>query len=154
MVFYLFLVPFFLFVTSGNHKKLWLIDGCNLMGYKGVPRSREILIDKLSQINTRDTEVIVVFDGKPGDESISVHRNEKENFVVVKTTGMVTADDFILQEIMEITQDPEKKYMTIRLVSGDIGLRQLCLAYRKAGTDVINPATFWKRYRPRLANLK
>jgi predicted RNA-binding protein with PIN domain len=147
-------IPIFLFITSGQHKKLWLIDGCNLMGYKGVSRSREILIDKLSQIKSRDTELIVVFDGRPDDETMSINRNGSGNFVVVQTMGAVTADDFILQEILDISKDPDKKSTSIHLVSGDKELRQRCLAYRKTCTGVINPATFWNRYRPRLANLK
>eukprot|EP00525_Craspedostauros_australis_P000884 CAMPEP_0198118120 /NCGR_PEP_ID=MMETSP1442-20131203/20427_1 /TAXON_ID= /ORGANISM="Craspedostauros australis, Strain CCMP3328" /LENGTH=170 /DNA_ID=CAMNT_0043776319 /DNA_START=51 /DNA_END=563 /DNA_ORIENTATION=+ len=137
---------------SGSIKPTtWFIDGNNLLAQKGTTRDPDVLADRLKPIKARGAETVcLVFDGKKGRaESEDV---VEENFRVVKLAEGITSDDFILQEIEQITAS--SKVDRIQVVTADRGLRRLALAYRPNVKSVVNPLTFYKKYIPRMAGLK
>ncbi len=146
-------LPAILFATSGRKFNTWYIDGYNLMGNKGIPKNRDMVIDKLREIGARDSEVILVFDGRSGDDVTQKDEDSDKSFAIVTTMQGLTADNYILQEIKAIN-DKGDTHHQVQVVSGDRELRRLCLAFRDICKNVVNPVVFWKRYRPRLANLK
>jgi hypothetical protein len=139
-----------LWFAVGRKYNTWFIDGFNLMGNRGIPKTREMVIDKLRQIDARDSEVVLVFDGRAGDQLKKEMGGSK--FVIVTTPEGVTADEYILDEIENI--DKKRGAHEVLVVTGDRGLRRSCLSYRDTCKNVVNPVVFWRRYRPRLANLK
>lgn len=146
-------LPAILFAATGRKFNTWYIDGYNLMGNKGIPKNRDMVIDKLREIGARDSEVILVFDGRAGDDITKKVDDESNRFSVVTTMEGFSADDYILQQIEAIKELGDTDH-EVQVVSGDRELRRLCLAFRDVCKNVVNPIVFWKRYRPRLANLK
>jgi len=166
-----------------NKKKVrWYIDGCNLLGHKGVgPKDPTAVARSLHPIvagGGRDgagsvESVVLVFDGAaaassssgapptpgdavaaPGDGSASVLRT-------ITLSKGTSADDFIYEEISQLLRDNGAQAATpsglgaVNVVTADRDLRRRVLAVKpRIVRNVVNPKTFWKRYLPRLAGLK
>jgi len=107
-----------------------------------------VLTEKLKPIATLEP-VILVFDGRPG-----VERSETEegNFRRVQLEEGMSSDDFILEEITAIGS--EAKENRVKLVTADKRLRSKALQKGQVVKSVVNPVTFWKKYRPRMGGLK
>lgn len=128
-----------------NH---YIIDGNNLLHSKGVPRQADVLTEKLKPIAALEP-VILVFDGRPGMER---SETEEGNFRCVQLEEGMSSDDFILEEIATIVS--ESKDNRIKLVTADKRLRSKALQKGRIVKTVVNPVTFWKKYRPRMGGLK
>lgn len=128
-----------------NH---YIIDGNNLLHSKGVPRQADMLTEKLKPIATLDP-VILVFDGRPGLER---SETEEGNFRRVQLEEGMSSDDFILEEITTIGL--ESKDNRVKLVTADKRLRSKALQQGQTVKTVVNPVTFWKKYRPRMGGFK
>ncbi|KAL3935781.1 MAG: hypothetical protein SGBAC_008770 [Bacillariaceae sp.] len=128
-----------------NH---YIIDGNNLLHSKGVPRQADVLTEKLKPIATLDP-VILVFDGRPGLER---SETEEGKFRFVQLEEGMSSDDFILEEISTIGL--ESKDNRVKLVTADKRLRSKALQQGQTVKTVVNPVTFWKKYRPRMGGLK
>jgi len=146
----------------------WYIDGNNFLGQrgsKGLPRSSDDLLERLSPISTTAAkQIVVVFDGKkdrterldnlvppastdsgpgPGTDRVKIRQ-------VLLEDGAI-ADDFIVQEIERLSG--ESKFNRIKLVTADKALRARALVNQQTKT-VVNPKTFWQKYLPRMSGLK
>ena len=128
-----------------NH---YIIDGNNLLHSRGVPRQADVLTEKLKPIATLEP-VILVFDGRPGLER---SETEEGNFRRVQLEEGMSSDDFILEEIVAIAS--ESKENRVKLVTADKRLRTKALLKGQIVKTVVNPVTFWKKYRPRMGGLK
>ena len=128
-----------------NH---YIIDGNNLLQSKGVPRQADVLTEKLKPIAEFEP-VILVFDGRPGLER---SETEEGNFRKVQLPEGMSSDDFILEEIATIGL--ESKDNRVKLVTADKRLRSKALQKGQIVKTVVNPVTFWKKYRPRMGGLK
>ena len=128
-----------------NH---YIIDGNNLLHSKGVPRQADVLTEKLKPIAEFEP-VILVFDGRPGLER---SETEEGNFRKVQLPEGMSSDDFILEEIATIGL--ESKDNRVKLVTADKRLRSKALQKGQIVKTVVNPVTFWKKYRPRMGGLK
>lgn len=134
----------------GKSKRLnhYIIDGNNLLHSKGVPREANILTEKLKPIATVEP-VILVFDGRPGFERSEI---EEGNFRSVQLEEGMSSDDFILSEIAAIGADSKEN--RVKLVTADKRLRSKALSKGQIVKSVLNPITFWKKHRPRMAGFK
>ena len=155
---FLSLLPSLLLALSKSQTKTttttWFIDGNNLYGHKGIPKNREGIRAKLQEINQRNTNVVLVWDGKKGVQG-GYTSKEKETafFTTITTREGLTADEYILSEIKTILESGAKG-QNVQLVTGDRELRRLALATKTICTNAVDPVVFWKRYRPRLAGFK
>jgi len=134
----------------GRSKKqnYYIVDGNNLLHSKGVPRHADVLAEKLKPIAVFEP-VILVFDGRPGLER---SETEEGNFRRVQLPEGMSSDDFILDEIAAIGS--ESKDNRVKLVTADKRLRSKALQKGQIVKTVVNPVTFWKKYRPRMGGLK
>ena len=149
------LLPSLLLALSKSHTTTtWFIDGNNLYGHKGIPKNREGIRTKLQEINQRNTNVVLVWDGKKGVQG-GYTSKEKETafFTTITTREGLTADEYILSEIKAILESGVTGH-DVQLVTGDRELRRLALATKTICTNAVDPVVFWKRYRPRLAGFK
>eukprot|EP00980_Cylindrotheca_fusiformis_P002966 scaffold683_cov124-Cylindrotheca_fusiformis.AAC.35 len=128
-----------------NH---YIIDGNNLLHSKGVPREAEILTEKIRPIAAADP-VILVFDGRPGVERSEI---EEGNFRKIQLGEGMSSDDFILDQITSIGADSKEN--RVKLVTADKRLRSKALSKGRVVKSVVNPITFWKKHRPRMAGFK
>ena len=128
-----------------NH---YIIDGNNLLHSKGVPIEADALTQKLKPIAALEP-VILVFDGRPGLER---SETEEGNFRRVQLEEGMSSDAFILEEIAAIGS--ESKDNRVKLVTADKRLRSKALQNGQTVKTVVNPVTFWKKYRPRMGGLK
>lgn len=153
-----FLILFSLFFVGiqglapavGKSKKQthYIIDGNNLLHSKGVPRQVDMIAEKLKPTASADP-VILVFDGRPG---LARTELEEGNFKQVQLEEGASSDDFILEEIANIGS--ESKTNRVKLVTADKRLRSAALTFRPTVKQVVNPITFWKKYRPRMSGMK
>mmetsp|Transcript_32666 Transcript_32666/g.48674 ORF Transcript_32666/g.48674 Transcript_32666/m.48674 type:complete len:223 (-) Transcript_32666:476-1144(-) len=165
------------------HSSTWFIDGTNLQYQKSIPRSRTQIEENLLPC-THSGNIILVYDNGREDEmdgSITMLSPEKEEeeegqnyFKKVITAANQSADDFILSEIQKLNaievEEVEKSSggrrrrnggrsnkPTVNLVTADKGLRRLVLKEEKkrvVDVIVVNPITFWKKYKSRLGGYK
>jgi hypothetical protein len=135
-------------LAVGKKPTTWLIDGNNVLGTKGTPRDAEVLAEKLKPIASAEW-LVLVFDGKPGVSRTEVAEGK---FRKIQLGEGMSADDFILEEINLI--GAQSKTNRVKLVTADKRLRSFALGNRPTVKQVVNPATFWKKYMPRLAGLK
>lgn len=136
----------------------WLIDGNNLMGHRGTPKTADAVATKLQAIRSDDT-VVFVLDGQKdgGQEETMVTKNpENDRFRQVSLGQGISADDYILEQIQNALQafETENVKAKIQVVTADRLLRRKALEAKPIVRQVINPVTFWKRYLPRLSGLK
>lgn len=147
-MFNVFRIMFAMALAVGKKPTTWLIDGNNVLGYKGTPRDAEVLAEKLKPIASSDS-LVLVFDGKPGE---SRKETAEGRFRKIQLGEGMSSDDFILEEINAIMQ--ESKTNRVKLVTADKQLRSFALDNRPTVKQVVNPGTFWKKYMPRMAGLK
>jgi thioredoxin reductase len=106
------------------------------------------------EINQRNTDVVLVWDGKKGVQGgYTSKERDSDMFTTIVTREGLTADDYILSEIRAIVESGVRDH-EVQIVTGDRGLRRLALASKKICTNAVDPVVFWRRYRPRLAGLK
>jgi len=147
-------LPSFLFAATGSRRVTWFIDGNNMFGHKGIPKNRDAISAKLQEIQQRNTEVVLVWDGKKGTQGGYTSKEENsDTFTTITTKEGLTADDYILSEIKAIYESGSTGH-EVQIVTGDRELRRLALATKKICTNAVDPVVFWRRYRPRLAGLK
>lgn len=124
------------------------VDGNNLMMQKKVTKGRQRLAQKLG--GPRSDEMVLVFDGKPGEAFQVVGSNPQ---VVIteggseQGDGRVSADEWILEQLAEL-----EKGQRAEVVTADKWLRRQVRLVSTAKT--INPLKWWRRYVPRLTGLK
>jgi len=137
-----------LFAIGKKRPIAWIIDGNNLMGHRGTPKSPEVIADKLKPIQAAEA-VILVFDGRKGEETVIEYEGCFQN--VLLGEGL-SADDYILQQIREIMElIPRRR---VEVVTADRALRRKVLEARPTVRNVVNPVVFWRRYLPRLCGFK
>mmetsp|Transcript_34327 Transcript_34327/g.39101 ORF Transcript_34327/g.39101 Transcript_34327/m.39101 type:complete len:160 (+) Transcript_34327:123-602(+) len=145
-------IPFiaaFLFAANGS-PNTFIIDGCNLMGNKGIPSKREKLINEFLKIGRDRTEVILVFDGRVGfGDETKIDKFNGGALTVVTTKEGFEADDYILQQISGSNESRARNRV---IVTADKKLRSLCSSFQYV--QLLNPKRFWKRYRKRLLGKK
>jgi len=118
------------------------------MAHKGTPIDRITLAKKLEPIQGADA-VVLVFDGRPGDETSKVSEG------ILQTVSLgegITSDDYIIQEVMDLVESIPKR--RVQVVTADRELRRIVLKNKAVVHRVVNPVTFWRRYLPRLCGLK
>ena len=128
----------------------WFIDGNNLIGHKGTPKSAAKIQEKLELILGAEG-IVLVLDGKEAEETTTT-TGTTGAFRKVVTAKSSSADDYILQEIERLCDsNPRPK---IQVVTADRELRRKALDSRPVVKGVVNPVVFWKRYLPRLTGTK
>ena len=116
-------------LVSTSHA-LTLVDGNNLLGHKGTPRSRDIIEAEIA----KTPRTVVVWDGYAGQTTTEISES------VVRLQNGVSADDYIVEHCVPGGQ----------VVTADRALRRRIP--RKV--TLTHPVVFWKRYLPRLQKLK
>ena len=149
MQFFLGLLPALLLAVTKHTAVTWFIDGNNLMGHKGTPRSRESIAEKVKPIQAAE-RVVLVFDGTKGQSEDTVH--DEGIFKSVFLREGISADDYILDEIKAMI--PLRPRRKVQVVTADRALRRKVLETKPIVYGVVNPVVFWKRYLPRLCGLK
>jgi len=143
-----------LLLAMGKSRLTFFIDGNNMYGHKGIPKNREAIKEKLLEINQRNTEVVLVWDGNKGVQGgYTSKEKDSDMFTTIITKEGLTADEYILSEIKAIVESGVRDH-EVQIVTGDRELRRLALASKKICTNAVDPVVFWRRYRPRLAGLK
>lgn len=144
-------VPLFLslLAVSRNKSMKWFIDGNNLMGHRGTPKTREAIVEKLQPMREQGLDVVIVFDRRKS-ESAETQIAQEGLFSTVIVGDGTTADDYILERIEALKESK----IIVQVVTADRELRCKALASRYVVRKVINPVVFWRRYRPRLSGLK
>lgn len=164
-------------LSSGGRKThpstttTWFIDGSNLLSHRGTPADRTTVAQQLQPV--RGVDVVLVFDGDSNsDEERATNGHESSHQVScpkqVKVHGNLetvqlashddlSADDYIMEQIrlLELL-DASRSANTrtkIQVVTADRELRSRVMKNRSVKA-VVNPVTFWKRYLPRLGDLK
>jgi hypothetical protein len=95
-------------------------------------------------------DVVLIFDSHRGEgDDMKVAKDGKFSTVIMGEGK--TADDYILEEI-ESSKTSGSAF--VQVVTADRDLRRKALETRSVVRRVINPAVFWRRYRPRLTGLK
>ena len=139
-----------------NKNVVWLIDGNNFLGQKGVTRDGDVLAERLQPITTKAAQqVVLVFDGRSGQTERQEQQKDhdgKSMFRQVQLKEGEIADDFILETIREIHDD--SKMNRVKLVTADKRLRAAALSTRPTVKSVVNPKVFWKKYLPRMSGQK
>jgi hypothetical protein len=128
----------------------WIIDGNNLLAHRGTPIDRDVLAQKLGPIRGAQ-EVVLVFDGRPGEATTSVE-SEGGTLRRVSLGEGLSADDYIQQEIISLLEAIPRR--RVQVVTADRELRKSVLEQKLIVRGVVNPVTFWRRYLPRLCGLK
>lgn len=124
----------------------WYIDGHNLLGHKGTPRTVPALIQALEQIQGVET-IALVLDSK---EEADLHIQSRSNGLEVVTLSRdISADDYIRQQIAVASP-----HTRVQVVTADRLLRRQVLQVKPVVRGVVNPVTFWRRYLPRLCGYK
>lgn len=142
-----------LLVASGSRPRIdntWFIDGYNLLGHKGTPRDPTVLAEKLQPIRT--DSVILVLDGPKEGGLAETTVTVKDNFQNILLGQGMSADDYIMDEIKALRASDHRQ--RVHVVTADRRLRSAVLDIKPVVKGVVNPATFWKRYLPRLCGMK
>lgn len=128
----------------------WFVDGNNFLGHKGTARNATVLAEKLADIKSASS-VILVLDGKTGLEETRVE--ERGNlFQMVSLQQGLSADDYILDQLEMIRRTNHN--CRIEVVTADRKLRKQILTIKPVVKGVVNPVVFWRRYLPRLCGYK
>jgi thiol-disulfide isomerase/thioredoxin len=137
-------------LAVGRRPLKWLIDGNNLMGHRSSPITREAVSEKLRPMKDNNLDVVLIFDSRKGEGDDTKVTKDGKFSTVIMGEGK-TADDYILGEI-ESFKTLGSSF--VQVVTADRDLRRKALETRSVVRRVINPAVFWRRYRPRLTGLK
>ncbi|GAX21482.1 hypothetical protein FisN_10Hh062 [Fistulifera solaris] len=133
-----------------RERTTWYIDGHNLLGHKGTPRSVEALIQALEPIQGVE-KIALILDSKLETDPL-IQIQPCDNNVVLETVTLsrdISADDYIRQQIHEALP-----HTRIQVVTADRDLRRQVLQTKPVVRGVVNPVTFWRRYLPRLCGYK
>jgi YacP-like NYN domain len=126
----------------------WFVDGSNVLAHKGTPNDRETVRKQLSLMQGADA-VILVFDGRRGDETIVAAKDDVQNVYLGEG---ISADDYIYDAIEALLEKvPQRR---VQVITADRELRQRVLEVKPIVRGVVNPHTFWRRYLPRLCGFK
>lgn len=145
----------------GRKPTTWFLDGDNILAARGTPRQADALVEKLEPVAYSDS-VVLVFDGKkPSADDDGASEPSERKVVVSGASGLfrhvhleegMSADEYILDEIENLSA--ESKTHRVKLVTADKKLRRSALSIRPTVKTVVNPVTFYKKHRPRMAGLK
>jgi YacP-like NYN domain len=138
-------------LAVGRKPMKWFIDGNNLMGHRGIPKTREAISEKLRPMKDRNLgDLVLIFDSRKGEGGDTKVSQDGQFSTVIMGEGK-TADDYILGEIESFKASASA---FVQIVTADRDLRRKALKSRTVVRKVINPVVFWRRYRPRLTGLK
>jgi hypothetical protein len=147
------ILHYLLAATTSTKPKVattWFVDGNNLLGHKGTPRNATVLAEKLADIKSARS-VVLVLDGKTGLDETRVEERG-DIFQMVSLQQGLSADDYILDQLDMIRRTNHN--CRIEVVTADRKLRKQILAIKPVVKGVVNPVVFWRRYLPRLCGYK
>ena len=129
-----------------RERTTWYIDGHNLLGHKGTPRTVDAMIQALEQIQGVE-KISLVLDSKlDTDIQIQPYNNLLETVTLSRD---ISADDYIRHQIQQALP-----HTRVQVVTADRDLRRQVLQTKPVVRGVVNPVTFWRRYLPRLCGYK
>lgn len=145
----IFLLPFLshTLLALQQRERTWYIDGHNLLGHKGTPRTVSALMVALEQVQGIE-KVILVLDSKQS-EPIQIRKSLTAGLETVTLSRDISADDYIRQQI-----GVALPHARVHVVTADRDLRRHVLQVKPVVRGVVNPVTFWRRYLPRLSGYK
>lgn len=133
-----------------RERTTWYIDGHNLLGHKGTPRTVDALIQALEQIHGVEKIALVLDSKLETDPLIQIQQCVNNDLLETVTLSRdISADDYIRHQIHSALP-----HTRIQVVTADRDLRRKVLQTKPVVRGVVNPVTFWRRYLPRLCGYK